>query len=102
MKIAVMAGDGIGPEIIAEGLKVLNALGLKFEIEQAPVGGAAYDAVGEPLPKSTLDLARRSDAILFGAVGGPKYDTLPRQHRPEQAILGLRRELDLFANLRPA
>jgi 3-isopropylmalate dehydrogenase len=105
MKIAVLPGDGIGSEIIAQGLKVLNALsadGLKLEIEQAPVGGAAYDVSGDPLPAATLKLAREADAILFGAVGGWQYDQLPRAKRPEQAILGLRKELGLFANLRPA
>ncbi len=103
MKIAVLPGDGIGPEILAEAVKVLNALdGLDFDLQQAPVGGAAYDQTGDPLPTSTLELARKSDAILFGAVGDWKYDTLPREQRPEQAILGLRRELGLFANLRPA
>jgi 3-isopropylmalate dehydrogenase len=103
MKIAVLRGDGIGPEIVAQAVKVLQALeGLSFEIEQATVGGAAYDALGDPLPVSTLSLARKSDAILFGAVGDWKYDKLPREKRPEQAILGLRRELGLFANLRPA
>ncbi|MBI5908798.1 MAG: 3-isopropylmalate dehydrogenase, partial [Betaproteobacteria bacterium] len=105
MKIAVLPGDGIGPEIVAQALKVLRALvkdGLKLEMEQAPVGGAAYDAAGDPLPAATLKLAREADAILFGAVGGWQYDTLPRAKRPEQAILGLRKELGLFANLRPA
>jgi len=105
MKIAVLPGDGIGTEIIAQALKVLGALakdGLKLEIEQAPVGGAAYDAAGDPLPAATLKLAREADAILFGAVGGWQYDQLPRAKRPEQAILGLRKELGLFANLRPA
>jgi 3-isopropylmalate dehydrogenase len=105
MKIAVLPGDGIGPEIVAQAVKVLAALskdGLKLELEQAPVGGAAYDAVGEPLPAATLQLARAADAILFGAVGGWQYDALPRAKRPEQALLGLRRELGLFANLRPA
>ena len=105
MKIAVLPGDGIGAEIVAQALKVLNALardGLKLEIEQAPVGGAAYDAAGDPLPAATLKLARDADAILFGAVGGWQYDRLPRAKRPEQAILGLRKELGLFANLRPA
>jgi len=105
MKIAVLPGDGIGSEIVAQGLKVLNALradGLKLEMEQAPVGGAAYDASGDPLPAATLKLAREADAILFGAVGGWQYDQLPRAKRPEQAILGLRKELGLFANLRPA
>ena len=105
MKIAVMAGDGIGPEIMAEALKVLDVLrhdGLKIETETAPIGGAAYDQHGHPLPPATLKLAQDADAVLFGAVGGPKYDTLPRHHRPEQAILGLRKECDFFANLRPA
>ena len=105
MKIAVLPGDGVGPEVIAEALKVLEVLrreGLKLEVEQAPVGGAAYDAAGDPIPDATLALAKRADAILFGAVGGPKYDALPREMRPEQAILKLRKELDLFANLRPA
>ena len=105
MKIAVLPGDGIGTEIVAQALKVLEALagdGLRLEIEQAPVGGAAYDAAGDPLPPATLKLARAADAILFGAVGGWQYDQLPRAKRPEQAILGLRKELGLFANLRPA
>jgi 3-isopropylmalate dehydrogenase len=103
MKIALLPGDGIGPEIVAQAVKVLKALdGLPLALEQAPVGGAAYDASGEPLPAATLALAREADAILFGAVGDWKYDSLPREKRPEQAILGLRRELGLFANLRPA
>ena len=103
MKIALLPGDGIGPEIVAQAVKVLQALdGLPLEVEQAPVGGAAYDASGDPLPPATLALARKADAILFGAVGDWKYDSLPREKRPEQAILGLRRELELFANLRPA
>ena len=102
MKIAILPGDGIGPEIIAEAVKVLNALDEKFEMETAPVGGAGYEAHGHPLPDGTLDLARRADAVLFGAVGDWKYDTLERALRPEQAILGLRKNLGLFANLRPA
>jgi 3-isopropylmalate dehydrogenase len=102
MKIAVLAGDGIGPEIMAQALKVLGALGERFEIEQALVGGAAYDAHGHPLPDATLALARAADAVLFGAVGDWKYDTLERALRPEQAILGLRKHLGLFANFRPA
>ena len=102
MKIAILPGDGIGPEIMEQALRVLLALGLNFEIEQAAVGGAAYDEAGDPLPARTLELARHSDAILFGCVGVPQYDTLPRAKRPEQAILGLRKELGLFANLRPA
>jgi 3-isopropylmalate dehydrogenase len=105
VKIALLAGDGIGPEIMREAVRVLDALrreGLSIETEEALVGGAAYDACGQPLPAQTLDLAKRSDAILFGAVGGPKYDELPRDKRPEKAILGLRKECDFFANLRPA
>jgi 3-isopropylmalate dehydrogenase len=105
MKIAVLAGDGIGPEIVAQALKVLRALasdGLKLELEEAPFGGAGFDAHGDPLPQSTLKLARQADAVLCGAVGGPKYDALPRPQRPEQGILRIRKELGLFANLRPA
>ncbi len=102
MKIAVLPGDGIGPEIVAEAVKVLGALELSLEMESAPVGGAAYEAAGHPLPEATLQLARTSDAILFGAVGDWKYDTLERALRPEQAILGLRKHLGLFANFRPA
>jgi 3-isopropylmalate dehydrogenase len=102
MKIAVLPGDGIGPEIVAEAVKVLNVLGPKFDLETAPVGGAAYDVLGHPLPPSTLELAKKADAILFGAVGDWKYDTLARELRPEQAILGLRKHLELFANFRPA
>ena len=105
MKIAVLAGDGIGPEIVAEAVKVLKALasdGLELELEQAPFGGAGYDAFGDPLPESTLTLAKAADAVLCGAVGGPKYDALPRAQRPEQGILRIRKELALFANLRPA
>jgi len=102
MKIAVLAGDGIGPEITAEAVKVLNALDLKFEMERALVGGCAYDAHGHPLPEATLKLAQQADAILFGAVGDWKYDKLDRPLRPEQALLGLRKNLGLFANFRPA
>jgi 3-isopropylmalate dehydrogenase len=102
MKVAVLPGDGIGPEIIAQALKVLGKLGLPLELQEAPVGGAAYDALGDPLPAATLALARQADAILFGAVGSPRYDNLPRAKRPEQALLGLRKALGLFANLRPA
>ena len=102
MKIAVLPGDGIGPEIVAEAVKVLKALGPRFDLEEAPVGGAAYDLSGHPLPPATLDLAKSADAILFGAVGDWKYDTLARELRPEQAILGLRKHLALFANFRPA
>ena len=102
MKIAVLPGDGIGTEIVAEAVKVLKALDLKFEMETAPVGSAAYEAAGHPLPESTLKLAKEADAILFGAVGDWKYDTLDRPLRPEQAILGLRKAMGLFANFRPA
>ena len=103
MLIALMPGDGIGPEVIAEARRVLDALDLPgLTYEEALVGGAAYKAVGHPLPPETLDLARRADAILFGAVGDPDCDRLARHLRPEQAILGLRKELRLFANLRPA
>jgi 3-isopropylmalate dehydrogenase len=102
MKIAILPGDGIGTEIVAEAVKVLEALDLKFEMEQALVGGAAYEAHGHPLPESTLKLAKQADAILFGAVGDWKYDKLDRPLRPEQAILGLRKNLGLFANFRPA
>jgi len=105
MKIAVLAGDGIGPEIVAEALRVLEALrrdGLKLEFEAALVGGAATDAHDDPLPEATLALCRQADAVLFGAVGGPQYDTLPRPQRPEQGLLRIRKELGLFANLRPA
>jgi 3-isopropylmalate dehydrogenase len=102
MKIAVLPGDGIGTEIVAEAVKVLQALDLKFEMETALVGGAAYEAHGHPLPESTLKLAKEADAVLFGAVGDWKYDKLDRPLRPEQAVLGLRKNLGLFANFRPA
>ena len=105
MKIAVLAGDGIGPETVAQAVRVLRALGrdgLKLELEDAPFGGAGVDAHGDPLPERTLGLARAADAVLCGAVGGPKYDALPRAQRPEQGILRLRKALGLFANLRPA
>jgi 3-isopropylmalate dehydrogenase len=102
MKIAVLPGDGIGTEIVAEAVKILNALELPLEMETALVGGAAYEAHGHPLPESTLNLAKQADAILFGAVGDWKYDKLDRPLRPEQAILGLRKNLGLFANFRPA
>ena len=102
MKIAILPGDGIGTEIVAEAVKVLNALELRFESENALVGGAAYEAHGHPLPESTLKLAQAADAVLFGAVGDWKYDKLERALRPEQAILGLRKHLGLFANFRPA
>ena len=103
MLIALLPGDGIGPEVIAEARRVLEALALPgLMFEEALVGGAAYKASGHPLPQATLDLAKRADAILFGAVGDPDCDALERHLRPEQAILGLRKELELFANLRPA
>ncbi|MBM3343988.1 MAG: 3-isopropylmalate dehydrogenase [Betaproteobacteria bacterium] len=105
MKLAVLAGDGIGPEIVAQATKVLRALakdGLKIEMEEAPFGGAGFDASGDPLPEASLKLAKQADAVLCGAVGGPKYDALPRPQRPEQGILRIRKELGLFANLRPA
>jgi 3-isopropylmalate dehydrogenase len=102
MHVAVLPGDGIGQEIIAQALRVLAKLGLKADFQEAPVGGTAYAAHGDPLPEKTLSLAKQADAVLFGAVGDPKYDTLPRGKRPEQAILGLRKGLGLFANLRPA
>ncbi|MFN3919148.1 MAG: 3-isopropylmalate dehydrogenase [Methylohalobius sp.] len=105
-KIAVLPGDGIGPEIVGEAMKVLDCLrqefGVAVETEQALVGGAAYDAVGHPLPKQTLELAKAADAVLLGAVGGPKWEPLEYSLRPERALLGLRCELGLFANLRPA
>ena len=102
MKIAVLPGDGIGTEIVAEAVKVLNVLGLDLEMETALVGGAAYEVFGHPLPEATLKLAKEADAVLFGAVGDWKYDKLDRPLRPEQAILGLRKSLGLFANFRPA
>ena len=105
MKIAVLPGDGIGPEITEQAMRVLGALagdGLSIEMQTAPVGGAGYDSVGDPLPEATLKLCEQSEGILFGAVGGPKYDTLPRAKRPEQGLLRLRKHFDLFANLRPA
>ena len=100
--IAVLPGDGIGPEVTAQARRVLHALDLGLTFEEAPVGGAAYFSDGHPLPAHTLDLAKRADALLFGAVGDPRCDNLDRHLRPEQAILGLRKELELFANLRPA
>ncbi|MFW9617090.1 3-isopropylmalate dehydrogenase [Aquabacterium sp.] len=102
MKIAVLPGDGIGPEIVTEAVKVLKALDLSFDMEEAKVGGAAFDAHGHPLPEHTLKLAMESDAVLFGSVGDWKYDKLDRPLRPEQAILGLRKNMGLFANFRPA
>jgi 3-isopropylmalate dehydrogenase len=105
VKIAILPGDGIGPEIVGEAVRILDVLrrdGLPIETETAPIGGAGYDAAGHPLPEATLRLARSADAVLLGAVGGPQYDTLPRAMRPEQGILGIRKALGLFANLRPA
>jgi len=105
-KIAVLPGDGIGPEIVREAVKVIDALkanhGLDVEMEQGAIGGAGYDAAGDPLPAETLELARSADAVLLGAVGGPQYDTLDRPLRPERGLLRIRKELNLFANLRPA
>jgi 3-isopropylmalate dehydrogenase len=100
--IAILPGDGIGPEVTAEARRVLDALDLGLDYEEAPVGGAAYFSDGHPLPARTLEVAKRADALLFGAVGDPRCDNLERHLRPEQAILGLRKELELFANLRPA
>ncbi len=102
MKICVLPGDGIGPEIMAEAVRVLNALGLGFEMEEAHLGGCAVDATGNPYPEATQKLAQAADAVLLGAVGGPKWDTLPREQRPERGLLGIRKQLGLFANLRPA
>jgi 3-isopropylmalate dehydrogenase len=102
MKIAIMPGDGIGPEVTHEAVRVIEALGLGIEMKQAAVGGAAYKAYGHPLPPETLAIAEAADGILFGAVGDPDCDALERHLRPEQAILGLRKALTLFANLRPA
>jgi 3-isopropylmalate dehydrogenase len=102
MNIAILAGDGIGPEIVAQAVRVMNVLDLPFECEHALVGGAAYEVHGHPLPPATLALAQAADAVLFGAVGDWKYDALERSLRPEQAILGLRKNLGLFANFRPA
>ena len=105
MKIAVLPGDGIGPEVAAQAVKVLRALasdGLKIEMEHAAIGGAGYDAAADPLPAATLQLAQQADAVLLGAVGGYQYDSLPRPMRPEQGLLRIRKELNLFANLRPA
>ena len=105
MKIAVLPGDGIGTEIVAQAVKVLEVLrsdGLKIEMEYGNIGGAGYDAEGDPLPDSTLNLAQASDAVLLGAVGGPQYDTLDRPLRPERGLLRIRKWLNLFANLRPA
>ena len=105
MKICVLPGDGIGPEIMEQALRVLEALrgeGLDFEVETALIGGGAVDATGVPYPEATSKLAKAADAILLGAVGGPQWDGLPRDQRPERGLLAIRKELNLFANLRPA
>jgi len=102
MKIAVLPGDGIGPEIVAQAVKVLQALGLEMQLDEAQIGGAGYEAAGDPLPADTLALAKAADAVLLGAVGDWKYDSLPRDMRPERGLLRIRKELNLFANLRPA
>ncbi|MDH5481100.1 MAG: 3-isopropylmalate dehydrogenase, partial [Nitrosomonas sp.] len=105
MKIAVLAGDGIGPEIVAQAINVLDALkasGLDFELTHGLIGGCAVDATGEPYPEATHQLVTKADAILLGAVGGPQYDALPREKRPERGLLAIRKALNLFANLRPA
>lgn len=105
MKVCVLPGDGIGPEIMAQALRVLEVMkadGLKLEFEPALIGGAAVDATGDPLPAATLDIAKAADAVLLAAVGGPKYDALPRPQRPERGLLRIRKDLNLFANLRPA
>ena len=102
MKICILPGDGIGPEIMAEAVRVLLALDLRCELEEALLGGCAVDATGEPYPEATQRLARAADAVLLGAVGGPQWDNLPRAQRPERGLLGIRQQLGLFANLRPA
>ncbi len=105
MNIAILPGDGIGTEIVGQAQRVLELLrdeGLPITMETAPMGGAGYDAAGHPLPAATLELAQQADAVLMGAVGGPQYDQLPRDLRPEQGLLGIRKALRLFANLRPA
>jgi len=102
MKICVLPGDGIGPEITAEAVRVLKALDLKLEMEEALLGGCAVDAAGDPYPEATQKLAQAADAVLLGAVGGPQWDNNPREKRPERGLLGIRKQLNLFANLRPA
>ncbi len=102
MKICVLPGDGIGVEITAEAVRVLKALDLKVEMEVGLLGGCAVDATGNPYPEATQRLAQAADAVLLGAVGGPKWDGLPREQRPERGLLGIRKQLNLFANLRPA
>ena len=104
--IAVLPGDGIGPEVTQQAVRVIDklnsALGCSFRYESSPVGGTAYDLHGHPLPPQTLELARASDAVLFGSIGGPQWENIAREHRPERGLLALRSELELFANLRPA
>jgi len=104
--IAILPGDGIGPEVTAQAVRVIDRLNEKYDAaisyEEAPFGGAAYDLHGSPLPESTLDLARQSDAILLGAIGGPKWEAVERSLRPERGLLGIRSSLNLFSNLRPA
>jgi len=102
MKVCVLPGDGIGPEVTAEAVRVLKALDLKIEMEEALLGGCAVDATGDPYPEATQKLAREADAVLLGAIGGPKWDNYPREQRPERGILRIRKDLNLFANLRPA
>ena len=102
MKICVLPGDGIGPEITAEAVRVLKALDLKFEMEEALLGGCAIDAAKDPFPPATQKLAKEADAVLLGAVGGPQWDNNPRELRPESGLLRIRKDLGLFANLRPA
>jgi 3-isopropylmalate dehydrogenase len=102
MKICILPGDGIGPEITAQAVRVLSSLDLKFEMEEALLGGGAVDETGNPYPEATQKLAREADAVLLGAVGGPQWDNLPREKRPERGLLGIRKDLNLFANLRPA
>jgi len=102
MKICVLPGDGIGPEITAQAVRVLQALGLKMEMEEALLGGCAVDVAGDPYPEATRKLAQEADAVLLGAVGGPQWDNNPRELRPERGLLGIRKHLGLFANLRPA
>jgi 3-isopropylmalate dehydrogenase len=102
MKICVLPGDGIGPEIVREAVRVLCALDLDFEMEEALLGGCAVDATGDPYPEATQRLAQAADAVLLGAVGGPQWDGLDRVQRPERGLLGIRKQLGLFANLRPA
>ena len=105
-EIAVLPGDGIGPEVVREGLKVFSAIadkyGFSYELKEGIIGGAAIDKYGEPLPESSLDMAKNADAVILGAVGGPKWENLDYKIRPERALLGLRNQLDLYANLRPA